>query len=439
MSRAGMALALVAGLLMTAAPPAEAARDKRPDIIVVMVDDMADGPAKRLLNRLPALKARFIDGGIHFSAAHSETPLCCPGRAGFLSGRHTHHHGVTQNHPGGFDQTRTIATALHDAGYWTALVGKYFNREFQLELPPPGWDVFESRVPVGEYRPDWIARRAAQIIPLAPKRRPMFMVVSSTAPHNESGRWLPEVSPVHQGNPACNGIGRWRPPNYDEADRSDKPAYTRDLPPVAFPDGWPLRRHCEALLSVDDAVRWAEDAQRARGRLDDTLWFFVADNGMTLGEHRWPFKLSPYSTPLPLWASWPAGRGTGPREETQHVSMIDLAPTLAKIGGAEMPWADGIAWSPLLRDEPFDIGRENHLESLPDGQPRPGMGLPAVPGWWGLRTTDGRWHYVEWATGERELYNLVADPWELHNVASDPTFGDVRASLADHLAALRQQ
>ncbi len=117
--------------------------------------------------------------------------------------------------------------------------------------------------------------------------------------------------------------------------------------------------------------------------------------------------------------------------------MIDLGRTLAALGGAEMGWADGLDVNALFRDAPMEIDRTELLESLPDGSEEPAMGLPAVPPWWGVRTTDGRWRYVEWDTGERELYDLTADPWELTNVAGDPDYAETEAALAIRLEELR--
>jgi hypothetical protein len=60
-----------------------------------------------------------------------------------------------------------------------------------------------------------------------------------------------------------------------------------------------------------------------------------------------------------------------------------------------------------------------------------------------VRTTPshalGLWHYVEWANGDRELYDLSSDPWELENRVNDPAFKDIRATLAQELSALRNE
>ena len=101
--------------------------DTRPNIVMVITDDQPalDG---RLLPFEPTVKSIFVDHGVNFTDFHSETPLCCPARAGFFTGQHTHNHNVTQNRATQFDPTETIATELSGVGYHTMLIGKYLNQ-----------------------------------------------------------------------------------------------------------------------------------------------------------------------------------------------------------------------------------------------------------------------------------------------------------------------
>jgi arylsulfatase A-like enzyme len=99
----------------------------KPNIVVVMADDMrADD-----LRFMPSLRRLVTDRGLKFSNSFSPYPLCCPSRASFLSGQYAHNHEVFDNDApfgfGSFDDSRTVATALQDAGYRTGFVGKYLN------------------------------------------------------------------------------------------------------------------------------------------------------------------------------------------------------------------------------------------------------------------------------------------------------------------------
>lgn len=129
-------LAVSVPYFTTAAPRG----DGRPDIVVFMVDDLG-AIDQRIIERLPNIKSLFLNHGLRFDAAYAETPLCCPGRASFLTGEHTRTHGVVINRARLLDPSRTIATALHDAGYYTIMAGKYLNYPDQLpDRTPDGWD-----------------------------------------------------------------------------------------------------------------------------------------------------------------------------------------------------------------------------------------------------------------------------------------------------------
>ena len=107
----------------------------RPDIVLLMLDDLGDID-NRVLLRLPTIKRLFLDQGTRFTDYHGNDPLCCPGRAAVLTGQRTEHHGVRWNNALAFDPSTTIATELQDVGYHTIITGKYFN----LTERAPGQD-----------------------------------------------------------------------------------------------------------------------------------------------------------------------------------------------------------------------------------------------------------------------------------------------------------
>ena len=98
-----------------------------PNIVVVMADDMRFDD----LRFAPGLR-RWRRAGVTFENSFSSFPLCCPARASFLTGQLPHNHGVLwHGRPQGyrvFDDSRTLATAVGEAGYRTGFVGKYLNR-----------------------------------------------------------------------------------------------------------------------------------------------------------------------------------------------------------------------------------------------------------------------------------------------------------------------
>jgi arylsulfatase A-like enzyme len=100
----------------------------KPNIIVVMLDDMRSDE----MRFAPNARRYVRDRGLDFRNSFSPYPLCCPARASFLLGKYAHNHRVLYHDaPYGFgalDDHLTIAGRLQRAGYRTALVGKYLNR-----------------------------------------------------------------------------------------------------------------------------------------------------------------------------------------------------------------------------------------------------------------------------------------------------------------------
>lgn len=431
----------------------------RPDIVLVIVDDLA-AMDLRVWNRLPTIRRLFVEQGTRFSDAFANDPLCCPGRAALLTGQRTPHHGVRQNDARAFDPRVTLGTELAAEGYHTLYAGKYFNRtELLSQRHPPGWDhalvysggywnapLWRDGVEVragsgpSDYTTDVIRRTAVGWLRGAPLG-PLLLVLSPYAVHSgltATGRSLgyeqPAPAPRHMDDRRCAGILPWRPPAYNERDRSDKPAWLRAARRSPYRDGWPLRRICETLLSVDAMVAAVERTLAEQGR-DDVLYVLVGDNGMAFGDHGWPKKRVPYATRLPLLMHWEAGLGTTPRVIRATVSNIDLAPTLCAVAGCTMgPFpdsdpVDGLDLTPLLDGSqtrlPRDVIIEEHHTSYSN------------PRWTGVRTTRGSslgaWVYTRYETGEEELYDLTSDPAQLVNVAADPAMAEIKTRLAERL------
>ncbi|CAN5441777.1 hypothetical protein BH20CHL6_BH20CHL6_20190 [soil metagenome] len=478
-------IAAVGPAEVQAAPP-----DGRPDIMVILVDDLAQMD-NRVLRRLPNIRSTFLKQGVRFSDFHVETPLCCPGRAGFLSGLHTYHHRVDRNDVQLFDPRMTIATELQASGYQTFLVGKYFNR-YETIAPevPRGWDHFHALAPgdtsyVGyyeydfwndgrstpehrgtkhaDYSTDAIRSKTVSHLRATARSGPRFGWITPFAPHGPT-----LVAPRHRSDPRCADVPRWSPPHYNEDDVSDKPAYVRGARRLNAP-GIDLTDICGSMLAVDDLVGKVREELAAQGRLDETLLILTSDNGMNMGAHRLQRKSTPYATDIPFLVSWPAGLGTAKRTISELVSNIDLAPTLCEIAGCTMgPYpngpreADGLSFAPLLFGEADSLPRREILNSMPLGSTRLDM-----PGWHGLRTTkrsetayEGcasadhggcRWQYVSYESSEEELYDLSngpcwtwtegepGDPCALDNLAGDRRFDTIRYTLADRLATIREQ
>src|SRR6476620_7016837 len=150
-----LALLAVVASPTAMARPAGADTDGRPNILVVMTDDMASTDLKFM----PNVRRLLVQQGTKFTDAVDSFPLCCPARATFITGQYAHNHGVGGNfYPYGWygmkDRGNILPAWLQRAGYTTALVGKWLNgygaRDAHGEVPQ-GFDLWRGLLDVSAY------------------------------------------------------------------------------------------------------------------------------------------------------------------------------------------------------------------------------------------------------------------------------------------------
>jgi arylsulfatase A-like enzyme len=282
----------------------------------------------------------------------------------------------------------------------------------------------------------FVTQDAVARIQAAPSDQPLFALLSVFDTHQPN---IP--MPEFAADPRCDAMPPWLPPSYTE-DVSDKPNYVKKHA-IADPDpaGFDLVDQCREMLGIDWMVGQVVGVMADEGRFDNTLFVFMADNGMTWGEHRLPDnKHTPYATRVPLYMYWRDAWGTTPRSIDEFVSDIDIAPTFCAVAGCTLgPFPggqtqpDGLSLLPVINgavnSPPAHLARDAILQSNFE-----------VP-WWGLRTTTqnglGLWTYTEWANGDVELYDMTNDPWEMNNLAQEGAYASIRAALSQRLAQLR--
>jgi N-acetylglucosamine-6-sulfatase len=408
----------------------------QPNIVLVLTDDQRWDT----LDVMPRVQSRLVARGVTFTSAFVTNALCCPSRATFLTGQYSHSTGVYLNTGsrggvGAFDDSSTIATWLHDAGYTTALIGKYLNGYVGPSVPP-GWDrwvafsggqsYYSYRLSVdgtvvthGElpsnYSTDVFADEAEAFIRSADP--PFFLHFSPNAPHFRRGDTL-EVRPAPRHEDAFASLPPWRPPNYNETDVSDKPNWLRRKTPSIPPDrqakGDTFRQEqLEALLAVDEAVARIVKALADTRQLTDTIIVFASDNGNDWGEHRRFSKLVPYesSIRIPFVVRYDRVIASA-RAESRLAVNVDVAPTLAAVAGVAAPGAEGRSLLPLLTSPTGPWRRDFLLEHL-------GASGALIPTYCGIRSPTNT--YVQYVTGEEEIYDLGADPYQLENLARTPS------------------
>jgi arylsulfatase A-like enzyme len=450
-------LAIVA--LGAVAAPAGA---RRPNVVVIETDDQT----ANTLWAMPTVRRLFVREGVSFDNSFVSFPLCCPSRATFLTGQYAHNDGVMNNQlpNGGYEKLRgdeTLPVWLQRAGYRTMLVGKYLNG-YGVRDPtevPPGWTDWRGLVDPttyhyygftinddgrprrflrkrSNYQTNVLTRKAVNLIDDASSGdSPFFMWTTYLAPHYSFGsphKPIPTPTPAPQDRGDFSGRPLPFRPSFDEADVSDKPVTVRQYRPLTESQRAAIRvnyhRELESLQAVDRGVGRIVEALRRNDELGHTLLVFTSDNGYLHGEHRVPFgKMLPYepSIRVPLVI-----RGPGLPHDVRVGTLAsnqDLAPTILDAAGADAGLTeDGVSLMPLLRGGDIP-DRDLLIEGFyPFGER---VKYAAV------RTS--RWLYAEYTNGERELYDLVTDPDELTNHASDPYYEEVVHDLASRLEALR--
>jgi N-acetylglucosamine-6-sulfatase len=416
--------------------------DKRLNVVVILSDDeRSDGtPVMKNVKKLLAAH------GVTFTDMHVTTSICAPSRASILTGQYSHHTGVVQN----FDkrpfteQSDDLPVWLHNAGYQTALVGKYLNSQTGLSKTgiAPGWDDWQVMVsdPMeayynytindnghlarygskpSDYSTTVLAHKAVQFIHRA--RHPFFLYFAPVAPH------LPAI-PDKRDQGKLENIAPLHDPAFNQRNVSKEPwrYWHKDMLSAAaelYINHVRIRQE-ESLLALDRSVRSVVRALKARHELKRTVIVYTSDNGFLWGEHRlggkiWPFQESTH-VPLIIRAPWT----TTARRNSQPVLNIDLASTIAELTGVTpgLP-QDGRSLVPFLRGQQVPW-RHAFLEEylgkdlLHKGGPPPYVAVQTK-----------RNLYVQYKNGWRELYDLKKDPWELNNLSGDSGTKPLQATL----------
>jgi arylsulfatase A-like enzyme len=422
-----VAMALGALLLTGDEQRTDAQTAERPNFVVVMTDDLD----KQSMNQLDGIRAVMGSNGITFENSFVNYALCCPSRATFFRGQYPHNHDITSGswqmgesrfRQLGRDQS-TVATWLNDAGYQTKYLGKYLNGYLGLYIPP-GWDEWfalqgnEANNQVNDdgqsitltgNSTDVFAQEASDfILRSSTNPEPFFVMVGTRAPHRP-----PEVPQRYLNSFATTVLPK--PSNFDEEDVSDKPQWVKDFPPLTqskIDIAQKLyRQRLRSMLPVEDLLRQVIATLEQTGELENTYIVFTSDNGFHMGQHRLlpGDKKTPYEEDIrvPLIVRGPGVPAGSVRQEL--VLNNDFAPTIAELADASTPdFVDGRSFAPLLTgSEPY-TSRSAFLE---EGWEPVSTHTPTHKG---VHTQDHM--FVEYVTGEHELYDLKADPYQLESL-----------------------
>ncbi len=415
----------------------------QPNIVLILLDDLdqTTTPYWEVLTRTEQLLA---ERGLVFDRSFAPAPICCPSRAGLLTGKYPHNNGVFTNGGdyGGWgafvqpldeagnpmrdrfgerldNEEHTFAVHLEAAGYRTIMLGKYMNGlEHAKDHIPPGWSEWcvgvdnllytgygyvlheltgegpSRMVRYGlrehDYQTDVLTRKTIDFLERAEQDddRPFFVYLAPTAPH------LPIPPARRHGEQA----EQWRdqlpkPPNYFEEDLSDKPPWLRISGPkrsarlrVRWTDT-DFRLRMGSLYAVDEMIESVVSTLEDLGELEHTYIFLTSDNGYNNGAHRLLHKMAPYeeSIRVPLVVA-------GPRVEPGGVASemalsIDLAPTFLELAGVAVPEdVDGRSLRSLLHPETEEEDwRSDFIVQYKSAGAANGIGAD-LPSWFWYRT-----------------------------------------------------
>jgi arylsulfatase A-like enzyme len=455
---------LVAFLPVVAPSPATVRAAGKPNILFILLDDMRSDGVMNNPAVLPKTKHWLADAGTTFTNAFTTTSLCCPDRATIWSGRFEHNHGVVDNYSGdNLDHDWIEPRYLHDAGYTTALVGKFIT-DWNFRYVPPHFDEYAAfqggymnarftvkdagdakpRTENAPYSTDWIGQKAASYIDgFKGQAQPWFMQVSPHAPHQEQtapgadscnlhkmytwpARYDAVPMPTWTPSPAVTVEGG---PNM-KAEKADKVPYIRPMNFTQKCGEITYEGHMRTLMAADDMVDTIMTRLQADGELANTLVLFTTDNGYAWDERGATSKGLPWTEHVqaPLMVRWDGVFPPGSTDD-RLVGTEDYLPTYLDAAGYQPPEVryplDGLSFLP---------GRPARAEKLLEFGPilRPSpkgyQGHRGIPTWLSLRAK--QWQYIEFFDKGnsniqwKEYYDLTSDPWELNNLLADKDPGN---------------
>jgi arylsulfatase A-like enzyme len=482
---------LLAQTFLPASAVVHTQRDNRPNIFIMTDDHAAHaiGAYGSRVNQTPHLDRLAREGAL-FTSVFATNSICTPSRAAILTGQYSHLNGVTMFNR--FDSSRmTVARLLQQGGYHTGMVGKWhlgsdpvgFDR-WEI-LPGQGvyWDpVFYTatgeKTYTGRYATDVITDLALEFVEHRPRDKPFFLMMHHKAPHRP---WEPSESHaahfVTQRIPEpvtfWDSYATRTDALHENQQRVSADLTNRDLkltpPPglvgpelakwlVIKPDvvtivrdgknvtltgealvRWKYQRYMQDYLatvqSVDDSVGRVLAFLDQAGLARNTIVVYTSDQGFFLGDHGLFDKRFMYeeSIRMPFLVRWPARIKPGTRRDALALN-IDFAPTF--LAAANLPMSaemQGRSLLPLFGGRtPAEWRTSMYYRYYHD------PGDHNTRAHYGVRTRTHKLIYF-WKKDQWELFDLVNDPYELHNLYGEPGQDALTATLKQELARLKRE
>ncbi len=410
------------------------------NIIFILTDDQradtiaAYGNAHIATPNIDRLVNRGFNFRRNYSMGSPHGAVCVPSRAMIMTGQ------AYFRVPMDLADTVTLPQHLGALGYSTFITGKWHNEERSLlrsfargnSIMPGGMANHEA-VPLLDISPDGklanfrqgrgfsseiFADAAIDFLKNAPRDAPFFCYVPFTAPHDPRTPPKPYREKYYADRPPL-------PPNFlpqHPFDNGRMVVRDEELAP------WPrtgdlirdqLAEYYGLIEHLDAQIGRILDALAASPFADNTYIVFAADHGIALGSHGLLGKQNAYehSMRAPLII---AGPGI-PHGETRALTyLLDIVPTLCEALGVDAPGrVDGYSLAPLWRGERTAV-RDAVLLAYEDSQ---------------RALVESRWKLIRYPFIDyTQLFDLDADPHEIHNLAGSPEHADRVRALLERLA-----
>jgi arylsulfatase A-like enzyme len=444
---------------------------RQPNILLIFVDNQPAsmmgcyGNDEIFTPHLDKLASR----GVLFRNAFCPNSMCSPCRASMLTGLMPSQHGIHTwldddvmdqwpEHYNAIAEFETLPEKLADAGYTTALIGKYhlgfadkpqngfkhwvtmakgtMDSFYGIEMNDNG-----QYYTAPEHSVDYFTRKSVEFLDdhAGQDQPPFFLFMTYNAPygalypsepdHRYSHLYanLPMDSVPREG--LCPELIDWilirkeKMPDYDFAwykELAEQPNNLADM-----------RQFYSQVSMVDDGVGQVIAKLEEKGVLDDTLVIYTADHGLSVGQHgfwghgedTWPSNMHRSANNIPLIFSYPDFAEHG-RQVENLVGTTDIFATILDLAGCKLESPEsvsGTSLGPLLRGESGDFRDEIFMEQEETRAIRTSQWL------FTRRIENTKYDF------KHELYDLVSDPDERKNLAQDPEYADVVAKLSVRL------
>lgn len=432
-TRAAALLTLAFALFVLAATPGCKA-ERKPDVIAIVLDTTRADHCGWLGYPRPTTPRldEFSKDCAVYTKAWAPEGWTGPCHASLFTGLSTERHGFfTGSRRNLGAKNPTLAELLTRGGYASACFSNntWVSASFGLTRGFQRVDALhEDAQRAYPFAPATHERAAAWAEEQHAAGRPFFLFINDMEPHLTYDPPADDAAKFIRGSPTADEIAAAR--RYEHPDSTGFCVGTKELTPdqlrllTDLYDG--------EIASLDREVGRLFDRLRERGILDSAIVVVLADHGEMLGEQHLVSHMYTLHGPVrhvPLLVRVPESLDGGRFDEL--VRIEDVMPTILEACGVAAP--EGLDGISLTKELGGRVSRARHAE---DEGARQKL-TRDFPGVDVSRLTmpvdsvcDGRWHYLEFGNGRRELYDIAADPLETSNLA------DERPAEAAAMAAL---